>query len=141
MSPCTSSAWFGRFVGVVCYVFLNAVFSPVLASEPGCSTHKDMGDSAATDGFDASARQVVSVDPDTGELIASKRPPNAPPVKQRDTGPVQTRELPDGTVIAEVGDRFRAHLVAEIVDGKLVTCHREPAYDHVARDKSEKPDE
>jgi hypothetical protein len=35
-----------------------------------------------------------------------------------------TETLPDGTVVADPGDRLRARLVAEVVDGKLVTCHR-----------------
>lgn len=135
MSPATSSALTTRLLGASFAVCLTALGSPVFASGSGCS------DTAETDASVSNqSSQVVSVDPDTGALTRTARPADHKPV-QRDTGPVETKVLPDGTVTANVGDRFRSHLVAEMVDGKLVTCHK--PYEHIPEptDNSEKADE
>ncbi|HKJ15884.1 MAG TPA: hypothetical protein VJ984_00860 [Xanthomonadales bacterium] len=137
MNLCTSTARTGQFVGAVFYVCLTAFSTPVFASEHGCSGQAEIGRGATSGDVSTRSSQVVSVDPDSGELVRSQMPQNAPPIQQRDTGPVKIEELPDGTVTADVGDRFRAHLVAEMVDGKLVTCHRDPAHNHITTDNSE----
>ena len=118
MSPCTSSVSFLRLVGASITVVFAGFSSISFAAEGGCSTPAEASESASFQ-----AGQVVSVDPETGQLVRRARPENYRE-PQRDTRPVEIRELPDGTVTADVGDRFRAHLVAEIVDGKLVTCHQ-----------------
>lgn len=75
-----------------------------------------------------SAGLRVHVDPQTGKLL--DRPPEGEtpeplpeqPAAAEDDIPVVVR--PDGTVVADIGDRYRTALHAEIVDGELVTCHR-----------------
>ncbi len=68
------------------------------------------------------------VDPETGELTS------APPDDQALDGPdsanarknlseVKITTRPNGEMVADVGDRFQRELRAEIIDGKLVTCH------------------
>jgi len=87
------------------------------ASDPGCSDDVASGDRVGQ------SHQVVVVDPDTGELLDRPLPAGVEPMPDAPDALV-TETLPDGTVVADPGDRLRARLVAEVVDGKLVTCHR-----------------
>ncbi len=118
MIPRTSSALNLRLTGASIVFSLTAFCSPVFASETGCSATASQPRAG-----NYRAGQVVSVDPDSGELTRARMPEGAK-LPERDVTPVNTWELADGTVVADVGDRFRSHLVAEMVDGKLVTCHQ-----------------
>ncbi len=71
------------------------------------------------------------VDPQTGELTSSPPPGEAPdepfsPDATEDYSGVEFNTRSSGEVTAAVGDRFHTELRAEIVDGKLVTCHARP---------------
>ncbi len=76
---------------------------------------------------DASAGLKVYLDPDTGELLAEPPPgvaSGSSPETPAAEPDVRFAQQPDGTVVADVGDRFMTELYIEIVDGKAVTCHR-----------------
>ena len=102
----------------------------VLASDSGCGPDAGKAEShEPAQAEEAPAGQTIYVDPVTGELTD---PPV--PAAPADAGQVQGPQppepdlnfvrLPDGTVGAEVGDRFVTELRIEVVDGKVVTCHR-----------------
>jgi hypothetical protein len=38
--------------------------------------------------------------------------------------PLVQEVRPNGTVVADISGRFDTALVAEVIDGKLVTCHQ-----------------
>lgn len=91
---------------------------PVAASEPGC-VPRAADDSSAT----ANARQIAVIDPVTGAFLDAPAASQLPPPVRSRAVPV-THTLADGTVVADAGDRFRARLVAEVIDGQIVTCHQ-----------------
>ena len=37
--------------------------------------------------------------------------------------PIQQIQRADGTVVADIGDRFMTEVRVEVIDGKVVTCH------------------
>lgn len=99
--------------------------SAVSAADSGCSQPSS-----------GPAGQTVYVDPQTGELLSEPLPGQAldSVTRQPSYPDVVEQPRPDGSVVADVGDRFITELHAEVVDGKLVTCHRpvtaaEPAAD------------
>lgn len=84
------------------------------------------------------------VDPLTGELISEAPLSSGPDAGLRapqptDYPPVVEQVRPDGTVVADVGDRFMTQLRAEVIDGQLVTCHRSPAAALPPQDQSHEP--
>lgn len=98
----------------------------------GC-TAESAGIPASSEEETAGTGQTVFVDPATGKLIDRPEPepvPGKPGTADRvqdasSTEPeVPMVELPDGTVRADIGDRFVTELRVEIVDGQVVTCHR-----------------
>jgi hypothetical protein len=99
---------------------LFALAAPVWASESGCT---GVTPSA---GVPSGEGQIAYVDPETGELLSE--PPAGeqlePPVQPPVSGEIRQEVLPDGSVVAYLGDRFMTTLRVEIVDGKVVTCHR-----------------
>lgn len=71
--------------------------------------------------------QMVYVDPETGELLPGPPAAEALPeatLIERAARPVVQEVRPDGTVVADIDERFDVAVHAEIVDGELVTCHR-----------------
>jgi hypothetical protein len=93
------------------------------ASPPDPAAGERAGETPA----DAAAGLKAYVDPATGELIdrpPAGEPPAAPaePPATAPEIPVQVR--PDGTVVADISDRFMNDVRVEIIDGKVVTCHR-----------------
>lgn len=99
---------------------------PVWASESGCTSEDSPAEKAQGEGLKA------YVDPDTGELLSSPpkgEPLEAPAAAAQATAPaeIQQQVLPDGSVVADIGDRFVTELRVEIVNGKAVTCHRSAA--------------
>lgn len=88
---------------------------------------------------------TIYLDPVTGEI--TDPPPTDPDTVQQAEAPqqatppdeVQQTVLPDGSVRADVGDRFVTELHAELVDGKLVTCHR-PASQSADQTQPERAD-
>lgn len=99
------------------------IFSgPAFAGTPGCSVHQSKpGVTQDTAG------QMAHVDPATGELVTeSLDPPGDAPVMRAEVvrEPLKQEIRPDGTVVADIRGRFNTVLVAEVVDGKLVTCHQ-----------------
>jgi len=97
--------------------------APVWASGSGCTQENPSDSSVPAEGLRA------YVDPNTGKLLSA--PPPGEPL-EAPAGPSQVPEpgeivqvtRPDGSVVADIGDRFITELRVEIVDGKLVTCHR-----------------
>ena len=86
------------------------------------------------------------VDPLTGELISEPPASSSPDEglsapRPADYPPVEEQVRPDGTVVADVGDRFITQLRAEVIDGQLVTCHRSPAATLPPQDQSSEPAE
>lgn len=75
---------------------------------------------------------IAYIDPDTGQL-AARRPPGVRPPgitrPQAPEAPMTEHVLPDGSVRLDVGRHFVTQLRAEIVDGRLVTCHAPGAPD------------
>lgn len=105
-------------------VLLIALTAPVWASESGCTSEPPPSDKKASgEGL------KIYVDPETGELL-SEPPPGeqleAPAEISQAPEPGELRQevRPDGSVVADIGDRFITELRVEIVDGKAVTCHR-----------------
>ena len=132
-------------ISILLFVPLAGVASdptwvPVCAEEPKTAEEAPVN----------SAGLQAHVDPDTGELV------NAPPAGQRfkpDTEQTQgiappQDDLPvvtnaDGSETVELGDRFMTQLRAQVIDGKLVTCHApasRPIPDAVMNDDSGVPD-
>lgn len=109
------------FIPLIALAFVLA--APVWAAESGCT---GVTPSA---GVPSGEGQIAYVDPETGELL-SEPPPGAQPVPLIDTsqtpdsGDIRQEVQPDGSVVAYLGDRFMTTLQVEIVDGKVVTCHR-----------------
>ncbi len=99
---------------------LYALAAPGWASESGCTGESLSAETASGEG------QRAYVDPETGELL-SEPPPGEqlePPVQPLVSGEILQEVQPDGSVVADIGDRFITTLRVEIVDGKAVTCHR-----------------
>lgn len=106
-----------------CPLFLAFVFAtslPAWAASSGCGedhqTHRDEGLKAY-------------IDPDTGELLSEPPPGEAAGAAEgaqaEPTIPEPTvQTLPDGTLMLDLSDQPANELRAEIIDGKLVTCHR-----------------
>jgi len=111
---------------ILCTVLFFTLMETGWSSETGCSGEN------SSHGETPGAGQKVYVDPDTGELLsgppaseqpeASSQVTQAPPPTE-----IQQEVRPDGTVVADIGDRFITELRVEIVDGKAVTCHRPAA--------------
>ena len=107
-------------------VLLFALTAPVWASESGCTSAPPSDKKASGEGL------RVYVDPETGELL-SEPPPGEqledPAEISQAPEPAEIRQevRPDGSVVADIGDRFITELRVEIVDGKAVTCHRSAA--------------
>lgn len=101
----------------------------VFASGSGCGAAEDDAQFQMQAGDETPAGQTIYVDPITGELTDPPEPETPadadqvqePQLPEPDLNVVR---LPDGTVQAEVGDRFVTELRIEVVDGKPVTCHR-----------------
>ena len=109
--------------GFALTALLMLLTAPVLAADPGCSNqHPESELPRRTSG------QMAHVDPATGELVSESvdplatTPSIAAPAVTDDT-PAQVVR-PDGTVVMDISGRFDQALVAEVVDGKLVTCHQ-----------------
>jgi len=102
-------------ISLVLYCLLEG---SAVASDSGCSDD--------TTSPLAGAGLKVYVDPKTGELLDQPPPGQELPalVGPSRAAPVTQQVRPDGTVVADVGDRFVTELRAEVVDGKVVTCHR-----------------
>ena len=101
---------------------LFALAAPGWASESGCTGVTPSAEKASGEG------RKVYVDPETGELL-SEPPPGEqlePPVQPPVSGEIHQEVQADGSVVADIGDRFVTTLRIEIVDGKAVTCHRSP---------------
>lgn len=86
-----------------------------------------VADGCRADPASSAAGVKVYLDPETGELL-DHAPPDAPaelppesPAAEPEI-PVMVR--PDGTVVADVGNRFRSELRVEVIEGQAVTCHR-----------------
>lgn len=78
---------------------------------------------------DSSAGLRAYIDPVTGEL--TDPPPDSLPPGNVTAGDSANAPnvfpesvSPDGTVSIDLGDRFITPLHAEVIDGKIVTCHR-----------------
>jgi len=96
---------------------------PVWPSESGCTQANPSESKAPAEGL------RVFVDPNTGELLSSPPPgeqlePAAVTSQAAEQGEILQQVRPDGSVVADIGDRFITELRVEIVDGKVVTCHR-----------------
>ena len=96
---------------------------PVWASESGCTQTISSDSKAPTEGL------KVYVDPKTGELLSAPPPgesleASAVTSQAPEQGEILQQVQPDGSVVADIGDRFITELRVEIVDGKVVTCHR-----------------
>ena len=105
---------------IVLYFVLAA---PVLASESGCTPVPPPDEKTSHESL------KVYVDPETGELLSAPPPGEqleaaAKLSQSRDPGEIQQEARPDGSVVADIGERFITELRVEIVDGKAVTCHR-----------------
>jgi hypothetical protein len=104
-------------------VLLFALTAPVWASESGCKSAPPPDKKASGEGL------RIYVDPETGELL-SEPPPGeqleapAEISQAPERGEIRQEVRPDGSVVADIGDRFITELRVEIVDGKVVTCHR-----------------
>ncbi len=99
---------------------LFVLAAPGWASESGCTGVTPSAENASGEG------RKVYVDPETGELL-SEPPPGEqlePSVQPPVSGEIRQEVQPDGSVVADIGDRFITTLQVEIVDGKAVTCHR-----------------
>ena len=100
-----------------------ALAAPAWASESGCTGVPSSNGNAPGEAL------KIYVDPKTGELL-SEAPPGehlaapAKIVQPQELGEIQQEVRPDGSVVADIGDRFITELRVEIVDGKTVTCHR-----------------
>jgi hypothetical protein len=109
-----------------------ALTGPAWASESDCTDVIQLGENAPGEGLRA------YVDPKTGELLSGP-----PPGEQMEESvgigqaprldEIRQEVRPDGSVVADIGDRFITELRVEIVDGKAVTCHRSAT-------KSQSPD-
>ncbi len=78
------------------------------------------------------ANRLAYIDPKTGEL-ATGRPPGVPALQ---TDSAQLRQArrdaevithPDGMISVDISGLYLSMLEAEIIDGKLVVCHVDPA--------------
>ena len=105
---------------------LFATAAPGWASGSGCTDKTPSVGKASGEGL------KVYVDPETGELLSE--PPSGEelqaPVESgqpRDPSEMRQDVRPDGTVVVHTGDFFMTELRVEIVDGKVVTCHRQAA--------------
>jgi hypothetical protein len=100
----------------------------VFASGSGCGAAAEDDAAPSQAGDDTPAGQTIYVDPVTGELTDPPEPVAPDPDQVRGPQPpepdLNVVRLPDGTVRADVGDRFVTELRIEVVDGKPVTCHR-----------------
>ena len=84
----------------------------------------------------APAGRKAYIDPETGKLTSTPPPTSIrPPAavisdlqKARQDVPMVTH--PDGEVSADISGLFMTTLEAEIVDGKLVTCHKKSGHHH-----------
>lgn len=98
------------------------------AAQFGCSNDAADGHVPAESVPPTQAGQRVYIDPQTGELL--DEPPPGAVTQPADTPaaepviPVYRR--PDGTVVADIGRNFMHETRIEVVDGKAVTCHRNP---------------
>ncbi len=112
------------FIPLIALLF--ALAAPGWASDSGCTGETPPEGKASGGGL------RVHVDPETGELL-SEPPPGAQleepaEISQaREPGEIRQEVRPDGSVVADIGDRFITELRVEIVDGKTVTCHRSAA--------------
>jgi len=111
-------------------LFILFVLNPaslVWAGESGCSQPEPQDNvqkptAAADDGLRA------FVDPDTGELIsepASSRSQSAGAEPSPPSPELTEQVLADGTIMLDLREQPVTELRAEIVDGQLVTCHRQ----------------
>jgi hypothetical protein len=98
------------------------------------------GERAGETPADAAAGLKAYVDPATGELLDRPppgEPPAAPPEPPAAAPEIPVHVRPDGTVVADISDRFMNDLRVEIIDGKVVTCHRvAPAAGPTQREES-----
>ena len=112
------------FIPLIALLF--ALVAPGWASESGCTGV------TPSDGKWSGGGLKVHVDPKTGELLGEPLPGDelqAPVVSGqiRDPGKLRQEVRPDGAVIVHAGDFFMTELRVEIMDGKVVTCHRSAA--------------
>lgn len=103
--------------------FLILAASHAIAA--GCSDNSPEPEPATS----PSAGVMAYIDPQTGEL--TEPPPGSLPsasVTAGDSAQAPARlpqtVSPDGTITVELGNRFMTELHAEVIDGKIVTCHR-----------------
>jgi len=96
-----------------------------ISQDPG-----NAADQGSVSSQPAQAGRKAYIDPQTGELTSSPSPTRKTPQagatpnlqKARQDVPMVTH--PDGEVSADIRGLFMSTLEAEIVDGKLVTCHK-----------------
>ena len=106
---------------------LMTILAPGPAFASGCS---DGSEAETTGAVETAPGLRVFVDPKTGE-ITDVPPPGetleSPAPKNGVDGypEIQQHVRPDGSVVADIGDRFITQLRVEVVDGKVVTCHRQ----------------
>jgi len=92
--------------------------------------HDNVAEQGAASSQPAQAGRKAYIDPQTGELtssppLTSKKPKAAiTPNLQKARQDVPMVTHPDGEVSADIRGLFMSTLEAEIVDGKLVTCHK-----------------
>lgn len=114
----------GTTIQLFSLALLTLATSQIFAS--GCTQPDEATPSPATQ---PSAGMRAYVDPETGELTDSPPPgEQLDPDQVVDTGPdrpeIEQVVQPDGSVTADIGDRFMTELRVEVVDGEVVTCHR-----------------
>lgn len=112
---------------ILTLTLIPAIADPGNTAESGCSgepsTSRENPGPAVGEGL------KVYVDPDTGELL-SEPPPGAEtlapdlPAATHNLADVPVETRADGTIVADVGDRYVTELHVEMIDGQLVTCHR-----------------
>lgn len=118
----------GRYIHA-CFALVALLPGPILAADSGCGKPASAQGSGADPETDHPAGQTIYVDPDTGELV-DPPVPAAPDEAQQAQVPrppepdLPVVRLPDGTVRADVGDRFVTELRVEVRNGQVVTCHR-----------------
>ena len=110
---------------------LRALLMTMLAPGPafasGCS---DSSEAETTGAVETAPGLRIFVDPKTGE-ITDVPPPGETlesPTPKNGVGgypEIQQHVRPDGSVVADIGDRFMTELRVEVVDGKVVTCHKQ----------------
>ena len=117
---------------LISLVMMCTLAGPVVEADSGCTEQ--------VPSLPPGGGLKVYVDPDTGELLDEPPPgqqAQAPAVRLREP-PIVEQVRPDGTVVADIGNRFVTELRVEVIDGKVVTCHRPVAEPSPTADPAEK---